>query len=645
MESIGWRFPPLSGGNKQCFNSNDIEAFKGEELMDNLAREICQNSLDAKKRGSNDPVRVVFELRYIEAERYPLFAQYGDCIKRLRAYYQDNMNPQLEQFLDDADLMLDQKEMPVMVIGDYNTRGLDGSRTHGLKSKWEALTSSDGLSADKEGGSGGSYGIGKNAPFACSAIRMVFYNTLADDGDSAFMGVGRLATFINEDGEETQRVGRYQVNDDENRNWYPIYPETEDSFRDLFCRDEEGTDVIIAGFGQEDNWESELSKAILKNFFVAISEGTLVAEIKNANGGRIINAETLGKEIEGFEDDRDMIETLRLYEALKNPDSTEYLSILSDQDVEVRIAARPNFGRRIAHFRNIGMLVNYTYRRIMQHYAAVVIVKGEDLSELLRKTEPARHNRWDHKLITGKTAEAEEQRKMAKKAIRDLNNGVLELLKRQFEVAPADEVDAVGVSEYLPDNGEPGAMDVAGDDALRPIIKLGKVKVKPRKQDAKAIIEQEGKKATGSVEEGEVGNHTVHPTPDPPSVTPVVVPGGEGEQKQGVTPGKGAKTIRNTTILRKRTVAVSERTGLYKTILTIGQDCERQYISFAALGEDGRSIPLTLKSLTLNGSGVPVQGAFAGPVSFRAGEPSVIFANFDKREKMRVDISITKEAK
>lgn len=48
MAYIGWRFPPLSGGTRQTYTSNDIEGFKGEELIDNLARETCQNSLDAK---------------------------------------------------------------------------------------------------------------------------------------------------------------------------------------------------------------------------------------------------------------------------------------------------------------------------------------------------------------------------------------------------------------------------------------------------------------------------------------------------------------------------------------------------------------------------------------------------------------------
>ena len=60
---ISWRFPPLSGGTKQGYTNNDIEGFKGEELIDNLAREICQNSLDAHARDNDAPVKVVFEMR------------------------------------------------------------------------------------------------------------------------------------------------------------------------------------------------------------------------------------------------------------------------------------------------------------------------------------------------------------------------------------------------------------------------------------------------------------------------------------------------------------------------------------------------------------------------------------------------------
>ena len=70
---IGWRFPPLSGGTKQGYTNNDIEGFKGEELIDNLAREICQNSLDARDKNSLEPVKVVFELKHVERDKYDVF--------------------------------------------------------------------------------------------------------------------------------------------------------------------------------------------------------------------------------------------------------------------------------------------------------------------------------------------------------------------------------------------------------------------------------------------------------------------------------------------------------------------------------------------------------------------------------------------
>ena len=70
MAYIGWRFPQLSGGTRQTYTSNDIEGFKGEELIDNLARGTCQNSLDAKCKNVKKPVKVVFELRHISTRKY-----------------------------------------------------------------------------------------------------------------------------------------------------------------------------------------------------------------------------------------------------------------------------------------------------------------------------------------------------------------------------------------------------------------------------------------------------------------------------------------------------------------------------------------------------------------------------------------------
>ena len=60
-------------------------------------------------------------------------------------------------------------------ISDHLTSGLTGSREL-INTNWTNLIKSSGVS-DKKGASGGSFGIGKFATFACSDYASVFYST------------------------------------------------------------------------------------------------------------------------------------------------------------------------------------------------------------------------------------------------------------------------------------------------------------------------------------------------------------------------------------------------------------------------------------------------------------------------------------
>lgn len=81
----------------------------------------------------------------------------------------------------------------VLRISDYNTTGLTGSMEM-KPSPWNDLVKSSGVS-NKSGESGGSFGIGKSAPFACSDLRTLFYHTLDKDGIRSYQGVANLASF------------------------------------------------------------------------------------------------------------------------------------------------------------------------------------------------------------------------------------------------------------------------------------------------------------------------------------------------------------------------------------------------------------------------------------------------------------------
>src|SRR2546426_3125653 len=97
----------------------------------------------------------------------------------------------------------------MLKMSDYNTTGLLGPVTD-RGSDWFKLTKAVG-SSDKAGGAGGSFGIGKHAPFACSQLRTVLYGTKDLNGTFAFQGVSKLVTHVNGQGETTQGTGYYGI--------------------------------------------------------------------------------------------------------------------------------------------------------------------------------------------------------------------------------------------------------------------------------------------------------------------------------------------------------------------------------------------------------------------------------------------------
>lgn len=658
---IGWRFPPLSGGTKQGYTNNDIEGFKGEELIDNLAREICQNSLDAHDHTVQEPVKVVFKLKQVETSSYSVFSEYEKCLKGCREFWSrgGSIDSKLDSFLKEAEATLQKPQISILVASDYNTRGLCGNHDlDNISSSWEALTGADGMSVKPDDNSGGSFGIGKNAPFACSALSMVFYNTFDDDNNKAFIGVGRLATLLNSMGKPTQRVGRYQKNDDDNEEWLPIYEEDKNSFRDLFVRNEKGTDIIIVGFNGVENWQDNVSKAVIKNFFVAIKEKKLIVEVDDGQDVHIIDDSSIADRIEEFaKDDNDLNITRQLFLAFIEPDNQVKISVLGEKDaLEIYIKSESSFSRNIANFRSTGMLVGKGYRRIFQHYAAVMIVRGESLGKLLRATEPPRHNRWDYKLINGETEK--DKRKQAKEALNFIDNELLKLLKAQYEIPAGDGTDAVGVSAYLPD-ADDGAIpeESIGSDILKPKIKIGKTKIKKNKPEGMNVpgIESEGEEVPG-----DPGNRGVRVGPNPPPnpgpfpgpgpgpepgpnpgpAPDVVVKPGDNTAK-GVARGDGRRTITVKELPKRRAFLMSDAAGLYKVIVKPEKDYEKLFVECVVAGEDGKTDELHIDKFMYNGRAVNSVGGKAGPIKVTKGVPAEFIVTFDKKEKMGLNLILS----
>ena len=118
--SINWRFPPNNGGTIQGFNDSGIATFKGAELYNNLAREICQNSLDAK-REDEDHVVVKFDLKSLPKDQFEAIYSFDDIIKECKEYWGlDELR--FKSFIEEAEALLEEKMDRWMYLEDLKAR-------------------------------------------------------------------------------------------------------------------------------------------------------------------------------------------------------------------------------------------------------------------------------------------------------------------------------------------------------------------------------------------------------------------------------------------------------------------------------------------------------------------------------------------
>lgn len=168
-------------------------------------------------------------------------------------------------------------QIPVLRISDFNTTGLTGSDKE-YNTPWQNLVKASGVS-DKDGASGGSFGIGKSAPFACSDLRTVFYSTLDINGLKAFQGVARLVSF--------KKKGLFGQDTDNITTGTGYYGDTKKnsaikdciSLDKSFSRGESGTDVFVLGFSYNPGWKDDIVRTVLEDFLISVYNRDLVAKV------------------------------------------------------------------------------------------------------------------------------------------------------------------------------------------------------------------------------------------------------------------------------------------------------------------------------------------------------------------------------
>lgn len=439
-----WHFPKTDGGDEDGINNSGLQTFAGNHESA-IARECIQNSLDAIK-DQKAPVKVKMHFFEMDTADIPGVEELKQDIIAAKDYVGSATGA--NHFFPKALKTLSNSRISILRIGDYNTRGLVGSdKDRG--GSWYGLARSSGFSQKNASDSGGSFGIGKNAPFAASDIQTVFYSTLNENGEYIFQGKACIASF-KQDGFTRRGTGQYGR----------IATEGVESIRnkeeipELFRRTETGTDIFVVGYKHPDGkWKDALIEAILDNFFVAIYYKKLVVEIHESDSliPVIIDADNLDFYItEYFKNDTsEEGSTWGYYQAIINSTETFKENLPPFGDVELFV--KKGVGNRTVLGMRKPLMKIHTfknYKRAYEDFAGVLIVRDDDGNRLLKSIEPPAHNEWDPKLCRMDNCATQKDFEALKKWIREklegMNDGANKHPEEIYDLAkylPYDEAE------------------------------------------------------------------------------------------------------------------------------------------------------------------------------------------------------------
>lgn len=277
-----WRFRVMARGeiNQDPVQDDYFNTAALDSYSDALVREAIQNSLDAKRKNSDSPVRV--RITFPENSDLPRSEDTAPFFENIRRH------------IDATDVISNPPDfdghVPFLVFEDFGTRGLVGDPEL-------ADDPEPGVLADffyfwrnigrgkKEGDERGRWGLGKTMFPASSRIHAFFGLTLRD-GDEQCLLMGQSTLSIHHiDGQKHYPYGYFGEHAEDQFTLPIIDQERIDDFCTVFSisrESESGLSVVIPYPREEISSEGVLTSVITHYFFPILS-GDLIVEVQ-ANG-------------------------------------------------------------------------------------------------------------------------------------------------------------------------------------------------------------------------------------------------------------------------------------------------------------------------------------------------------------------------
>lgn len=579
-----WSFLSRGYGETEGYSNGSLAEFKGNPLQA-LAREICQNSLDAAD-GSGNPVVVEFQPQFIDIESFPGMASMRDVIDACQRFWYEKGDVNTITFLNNAKDCLKQKKFSVLRVSDYNTTGVRGAFSKEDITPWGSLVKGNSFSVKAdEKNAAGSYGIGKAAPFVSSYFQTVFYRTMDSEGVQAALGVARLMaheSIVTLEGEDPVRrsVGYYGA--DEKGRPASGFPELDV----LNKRDRCGTDLFIPGFTtptSDGQWIKEILKEIVDNFLYSIYNRKLEIRIE----GRTLNRNSLGAMLDyiGSKDAKMFYDVIR-----QNDQVSELmypfhnlgvlrLRLLYGNDLNKKVLVVRSSGMKIAKISSLPRTMSYT---------GFLELQGDNLNEFFRAMENPSHNAWEPRRHGNPRRAKQYKDEVENWVIEKITEKLLELSGDESEIDIGDCFNSSDVRDSQADtqkieriSNETEKVDV---ESFIPVLpKEGRISIRDegRAANTRKAPGREDKNGTAKGHRHRTGKKSGG-RPDGRQVTP------DPDGLDSVDSGEGGK--RHEVYIQAR--VISHGDGKHRLIFTAAEDITLGLVEVVTKGENGRSLKL-----------------------------------------------------
>ena len=433
-KKLSYEFAPTGGGDETGFNDAVTTIFEGNTAY-HLARESLQNIIDA---ADEYPAKAVFEMFPIKANQLPEIERLKEIFKACKEYKLHEKET-VRFFSKALEVVTENKNINILRIGDFNTRGLTGDDCD-QKGNYYSLMKAVGSSSKSEG-QGGSFGLGKGSYFAASLFRMMFVSSIYEKNKPIFQGKLRLISHL-KDGEPMQGNGSFGLAKQK-----PVRDLND--IPDLFSRKEQGTDFFIVGFEDAENWQDHISKSVLNYFWNAILKGLLEVKVNDLN----ITKENIGELMlkyfsEEQRDTNDNPNPLPYFNAYnKSKESGHFF----EEDLpflgkcQLYVLPSDIYPSRISYIRSSGMVIQKKPHQCMKSYAGVFICDNKKGNALLREMENPSHDKWS-KDFAKQDGKVREDAKSAERELKDFAHMSLLKLSGTEE---AKSLYIPGLEKYL----------------------------------------------------------------------------------------------------------------------------------------------------------------------------------------------------